>query len=596
MNEGDVKGLEIPLCCHDNRFGVPPVVAPAAPPETPPRHPDSRPALCSQEGCGRYSTVCWCRPLHPQTPPGTPHSLVLAQPPQSAKFAHGCHCGSKRHEGSSGRDVQNIFAVNKVSISRNHQAAGLQLNTMTWAKCKGGPFCNTMIIDKVSDWTPGVAIVQAGDETQSRYILPSYQLLGLGRVSQDGYEEQEDCPGELIMHWTRIHRPVARMNVARQWGEGHSTPILCVGAAPGPEGLLASGSESGQLTVWSQEGIIVGRHQLPDEEDCTSIVFSAASAQLYVSHGENVSVLDPRNLKSTVQEFVGVGEEEINALGLNETGSVLAVADDSGAVRILDLPDGKVCRTLRRHTNICSSVAFRPQRPNNLLSAGLDMQVILWGLQKTRPLWTLSLQDIVEEEDSHQQQPGKLFNPPLAHCVTVSSCGNVVGCAAEDGRVHLMRIGSGSKLEQQGAVKAHSQGVSQAHFINFFPHPYWLISGGNDGHIVLCDLSKHPVVAPEGTSKPQSSAIGDRRKKSKIKPKHKKQDKTESSQEVEAGKKASDDDQAAEAGSSETCAPKLRINHGEKVNWLCPAQLKGEPSVVVADQSSHLAIYSLTTQ
>lgn len=94
-----------------------------------------------------------------------------------------------------------------------------------------------------------------------------------------------------------------------------------------------------------------------------------------VSHGENVSVLDPRNLKSTVQEFVGVGEEEINALGLNETGSVLAVADDSGAVRILDLPDRKVCRTLRRHTNICSSVAFRPQRPNNLLSAGLDMQV-----------------------------------------------------------------------------------------------------------------------------------------------------------------------------------------------------------------------------
>lgn len=389
------------------------------------------------------------------------------------------------------------------------------------------------------------------------------------------------------------------MNAARQWCEGHSTPILCVGAAPGPEGLLASGSEGGQLTVWSQEGTIVGRLQLPDDEDCTSVVFSpAASAQLYVSHGENISVVDPRNLKSTVQEFVGVGEEEINALGLNETGSALAVADDSGAVRILDIPSGKVCRNLRRHTNICSSVAFRPQRPNNLVSAGLDMQVILWGLQKTRPLWMLSLQDIVEEEDAHQQQPGQLFNPPLAHCVTVSSCGNVVGCAAEDGRVHLMRIGSGSKLEQQGAVKAHNQGVSQAHFLNLFSHPYWLISGGNDGHIILWDFSKHPVVAPEGTSKPQCSGIGDRRKKSKIKAKHKKQllDKTESPHEVEARKKVSEDEQAAEVESSDTSAPKLRINHGEKVNWLCSVTLKGVPSVVVADQSSSLAIYSLNTQ
>lgn len=388
--------------------------------------------------------------------------------------------------------------------------------------------------------------------------------------------------------------------MTRQWCGGHSTPILCVGASPGPEGFVASGSEGGQLSLWSHEGVVIGRLQLPDEEDCTSVVFSSgASAQLYASHGETVSVVDPRNMKSTVQEFVGVGEEEINALELNETGSALAVADDSGAVRILDLPGGKVSRTLRRHTNICSSVAFRPQRPNNLLSSGLDMQVILWSLQKTRPLWTLNLQDIVKEEDAHQQQPGQLFNPPLAHCVTVSSCGNVVGCAAEDGRVHLMRIGSGSKLEQQGAVKAHSQGVSQAHFINFFSHPYWLISGSNDGHVLLWDLSKHPVVAPEGTSKPQSSGIADRRKKTKIKAQHKKQlkDKKETSQEDKTERKDTEVDQTAiEAEIKDTSAPKLKINHGEKVNWLCPVQLKGEPSVVVADQSSSLAIYSLTTQ
>ncbi|XP_029302176.1 WD repeat-containing protein 53 [Cottoperca gobio] len=385
--------------------------------------------------------------------------------------------------------------------------------------------------------------------------------------------------------------------MARLWSEGHSTSILCVGASSCPEGLLASGAEGGEVTVWSQEGNIIGRLSLPGKEDCTSVVFSpAAPAQLYVSHGDAVSVLDPRNLKGPVEEFQGAGEEEINSLALNETGSALAVADDSGAVRVLELPGGKVFRSLRRHTNICSSVAFRPHRPNNLLSAGLDMQVMLWGLQKTRPLWTLNLQDVAEEEDDHQQRPGQLFNPPLVHCVSVASCGNILGCAAEDGRVHVMRIGSGSKLEQQGAVKAHSQGASQAHFVSFLSHPHWLVTGGNDGQVALWDLSKHPVVTPEAKAKSGVTAAPRRKSKSKAKRKEQSQDKAKTPPKVEAEKEEVEDEVAASAEevTEEKSGPKLCISHGDKVNWLCPVVLKGEPSVVVADQSSSLTVYPLS--
>ncbi|XP_070826174.1 WD repeat-containing protein 53 [Chaetodon trifascialis] len=387
--------------------------------------------------------------------------------------------------------------------------------------------------------------------------------------------------------------------MARQWSEGHSASILCVGASSGPEGLLASGSEGGEVTVWSQEGTVIGRLALSGEDDSTSVVFSpAAPGQLYVSHGDTVSVLDPRNLKGPVEEFQGAGEEEINALALNDTGLALAVADDSGAVRVLELPAGKVCRTLRRHTNICSSVAFRPLRPNNLLSAGLDMQVMLWGLQKTRPLWTVNLQDVAEEEDDHQQRPGQLFNPPLVHCVSVASCGNIVGCAAEDGRVHLMRIGSGSKLEQQGAVKAHSQGASQAHFVNFLPHPYWLITGGNDGQVALWDLSKHPVVSLEAKAKTRVAAAPRKRGKNKAKRKEQSQDKAKTPPKAEADKEEAEVEDEVATGSEEVTeeksGPKLSISHGDKVNWLCPAVLKGEPSVVVADQSCSLTVYPLS--
>ncbi|XP_012736682.2 WD repeat-containing protein 53 [Fundulus heteroclitus] len=372
------------------------------------------------------------------------------------------------------------------------------------------------------------------------------------------------------------------------WSEGHSSSILCVGGSPGPEGLIASGAEGGEVTLWTQEGAVVRRLVLPGQDDVTSAAFSpAGAAHLYVSHGDTVSVFDPRNLKGPAEEFQGAGEEEINALALNETGSAVALADDSGAVRILEIPGGKVCRTLRRHTNICSSVAFRPHRPNNLVSVGLDMQVILWGLQKTRPLWTLNLQDVAEEEDDHQQRPGQLFNPPLAHCVSVSSCGNVVGCAAEDGRVHLMRIGSGSKLEQQGAVKAHTQGASQAHFLSAFSHPYWMVTGGNDGHVALWDLSKHPVVAPEGKTGTSQATAPQRRK-------GKRREQAQEKSKAEREEAEEEDEAAAKEQEEEKSGPKLSISHGEKVNWLYPAVLKGGVSVMVADQSPNLTVYPLS--
>lgn len=166
-----------------------------------------------------------------------------------------------------------------------------------------------------------------------------------------------------------------------------------------------------------------------------------------------------------------------------------------------------------------------------------------------------------------------------------------MGCAAEDGRVHLMRIGSGSKLEQRGLVKAHSQGASQAHFVSFLSHPYWLVTGGNDGQVALWDLSKHPVVSPETKAKTQMAAAHRRKGKTKAKRKEQSQDKTKSDPGVGAEKEDAEveDDVAAE----EKSGPKLSISHGDKVNWLCPAVLKGEPSVVIADQSSSLTVYPL---
>ncbi|XP_067306011.1 WD repeat-containing protein 53 [Pseudorasbora parva] len=342
--------------------------------------------------------------------------------------------------------------------------------------------------------------------------------------------------------------------MSRVWSGGHSSAVLCA-AVSGPSQLMvASGAEAGELTLWSPDGSPLSSLRL-SSEPVTGLAFCAAAPErLYASHGRDVSVLDCRKMSAPLATLPEVAEEEINGLSVDESGRTLATADDSGAVTLIDLQLLRVSRTLSAHHNICSSVAFRPRRPQSLVSAGLDMQVCLWNLPKPRPLWSCSLQE--------QEASAEMINPPLAHCVCVSSCGTVLGCAAEDGAVHLLRVSEDGRLRQRGSLRAHSQGASQAHFLSFLSHPYWLASGGNDGLLALWDLSREPLVAHG--RKPR----GQRRR---------------------AGARQSVPSQEEQ----EELRPTQCFQHGEKVNWLCPAVLEGKPSLLVTDQTSCLSVYSL---
>ncbi|XP_064576859.1 WD repeat-containing protein 53 isoform X1 [Zonotrichia leucophrys gambelii] len=352
-------------------------------------------------------------------------------------------------------------------------------------------------------------------------------------------------------------------SMAAQWSGGHSCSVLCL--AVSTEGLVASGAERGELALWDGAGSAVAQLRLPQAEDVTSVVFSARRpSTLYAAHGETISVLDVRSLQEPLQRF-HVNEEEINCLSVNDADSLLAAADDSGAIKVVDLESKKVSRSLR-HSNICSSVAFRPQRPQSLVSCGLDMQVMLWNLQKVRPLWSTNLQECEMEEES-PQSAGQFFNPPLAHSLSVASCGNIFSCGAQDGKVRIFRV-TGARFEHELEFQAHSLGVSQ---VLFMPEGYWLLSGGNDGKVLLWDLS---------------SNLG-KQQKSPAKSLHRKK--------AQAAACSRKDGKLNKAASNEHPAvvPKLSIEHGEKVNWLSCAEIKGSRRVLVADQSSSVSVYPL---
>ncbi|XP_019398529.1 PREDICTED: WD repeat-containing protein 53 isoform X1 [Crocodylus porosus] len=353
--------------------------------------------------------------------------------------------------------------------------------------------------------------------------------------------------------------------MAVKWTDGHSSSILCLNV--NKEGLIASGAEAGELAIWNEEGILLGQIQLQKADDVTCVAFSpTCPSRLYTSHGETISLLDVRCLKGPIECF-HVNEEEINCLSVNDTDSVLAAADDSGAIKVIDLENKKVSRSLRRHSNICSSVAFRPQRPQSLVSCGLDMKVMLWNLQKARPLWTTTLQDC-EAEEVEQQSAGQFFNPPLAHSLSVAACGNIFVCGAEDGKIRIFRV-TGVKCEQELAFKGHSLGVSQ---VLFLPEAYWLLSGGNDEKVLLWDIN---------------SEVG-KQQKSLVKSIHRRKTRGPASTRKDGKPNAVVTNEHAKI------LPKLSIEHGEKVNWISCADFKGSKRVLVADQSSSITVYPLT--
>ncbi|XP_004465927.1 WD repeat-containing protein 53 [Dasypus novemcinctus] len=354
--------------------------------------------------------------------------------------------------------------------------------------------------------------------------------------------------------------------MAVKWTGGQSSPILCLNASK--EALVASGAEGGELMTWGEDGTPIGHMRFQGADDVTSVLFSpTCPTKLYASHGESISILDVRSLKDSLDHF-HVNEEEINCLSLNETENLLASADDSGAIKILDLENKKVSRSLKRHSNICSSVAFRPQRPQSLVSCGLDMQVMLWNLQKARPLWITNLQEDETEEMENQQSPGQLLNPALAHSVSVASCGNIFSCGAEDGKVRIFRV-MGVKCEQELGFRAHALGVSQ---VCFLPESYLLLTGGNDGKIVLWDVSKK----------------AEKKQKSPTKHTHRRKTKRATYTKQDGNTDASVTDE--EHGK---ILPKLSIEHGEKVNWLLGTKIKGCQNILVADQTGCISVYPL---
>lgn len=344
-----------------------------------------------------------------------------------------------------------------------------------------------------------------------------------------------------------------------------------------PRGGIASGHSS-KVKVWNKDSSLHYEVLPPAHGDVTCVL--TTPTHLFISVDSSLILYDHHDL-ATPTETCRYNSEEINQILINTSCDYLLSADDSGDVSVIDISaiatggKSKLYKKCKRHhTNICSSVTFHPSKHWEMVSGGLDCQLVLWDYSRGRRLASLNMQG--------KGGAGYMVNPPMVHSV----CGlggnrPVIAAGLGNGSVYICHV-SGSDINLTSTVQPHSNSVASVVCISNREEPFKLdshaksdkpsgdeeiytdlvISGGNDGK-VICS----PVV--------------------KTTPKAATPSKTTSSNKAK--------------GSSHKTPPTYKISekplmiheHGSKVNWLTelPDWSPGKHVVGVADQTSNITLY-----
>jgi WD40 repeat protein len=251
-------------------------------------------------------------------------------------------------------------------------------------------------------------------------------------------------------------------------------------------GVLASGGEEGHFTFWDPLRSCTPTSIMPLKEEITSIAFHPESSwRVFVSAGSDVYELDTRKLQEGKAITHFQMEDDINEICVHSNGNFLAACDDTGAVKIFDLLRRAPFKTLRKHTNICSTVQFRPRCAWELCSGGLDYSLHYVDFSNGSTLQHFDFNEKAEPSALCQTQ---IFNPPFVHSLRFSDGGEYLGVGLGNGTSIIY------ETQRRHLKQAHSSSfrltpISQFHFLSLGETTYSL-TAGDDGVIDIWDFRK----------------------------------------------------------------------------------------------------------
>ncbi|KAJ3086203.1 WD repeat-containing protein 53 [Quaeritorhiza haematococci] len=259
---------------------------------------------------------------------------------------------------------------------------------------------------------------------------------------------------------------------------GHSAPVTSLAVPPpsssspaGRQGdslVLASGSEDGSIRIWDVEkqrllrgmkGFMDGGKASDEvkEVSCVRFTTDPGNNVVYASGGNQLYAFDLRceGLVLThkhVDSAFPQAYDEINQIDIHEKATFLALSDDSGRVSVLDMRNASrtVFKKFRsRHANLATCARFRPKRPWEVWSGGMDNRVYQWDFSKGCPLQEFETKFIPNV--GPQMQASQSINPPYAYSLDFTEDGQLAAVGLGDGSIMVMEADGATIMKAAAA-------------------------------------------------------------------------------------------------------------------------------------------------
>ncbi|MFH1194966.1 MAG: TIR domain-containing protein [bacterium] len=177
-------------------------------------------------------------------------------------------------------------------------------------------------------------------------------------------------------------------------------------------------------------------------------------------------LINREKLESVVQLGNSAG---VYAVAFHKDGNFTAAAGGDGILRIYDINDGKLIRTLEGHQSSVNSVAFSPNG-DFIISGSDDKSVKLWDAKSGKLIRTL---------EGHQSS---------VNSVAFSPNGDFIISGSSDKSVKLWDAKSGKLIR---TLEGHQSSVNS---VAFSPNGDFIISGSSDKSVKLWDAKSGKLI------------------------------------------------------------------------------------------------------